>query len=346
MTLSITGLALSTDFCSSLTEFEQFSFSGEDCKGNGKLKPSQAALDALEDGVLSDHNNLFIISSPHPDLVDLPQILNLGNHQYLRLLPEQDFGLNPLIQAEQMIREDPNRIVLLCMVSDTGTIALLLTHPVLNHPAYANLDPVQDPMKLASDGSELEHIAYFHISQRVNNINQETLTRIHELVPSKDPASIALGWIDQNFSEENELLPILFTAWLIHRKKIPGSPGGLQDGLVFPTDSPYYLTEYPRPWLDRGQNYIRKAFVYAPENGSAPSPGWILTEPKQTRLAPIVQISITDAEPHLILVPGNTIPDVLGNLQELETSLAEGKSLKIIKNDAYAKFLGKKYRLA
>ena len=342
MKISISGLALNTASCSSLKAFKQFIITGEDCEGNGTLTPSQVAIEALEDGEVNDYDDLFFITSPHSDLLDLPDRLKLKAHQYQVVQSEQDSDLDPLLQAGLLIQEDPNRKVLLGLTSGSGTIALLLTHPEGNHLAYAELDPVQDANKFITGESEGDPgpITYFHLNQGTETLNQDAVNRIHELVPERGPDSIALGWMDPKYTKENELLQIIFTAVMLHQKSIPGSPGGLQDNLVFPQDSPYYLAEGSRPWFDQGQGFIRTAFVYAPEKGYL---GWKLTEPKRPRSIPILQTSITGVEPHLILVPGNTIAEVLGGLQELETSLLGENSIKTIAKNAYAKFSGGNY---
>ena len=115
--------------CNSLEQYERSLHSNEPYPEGIGQDPVQVALSAFYDAGLDDDNNLILISTPHATLLDLPSVLRLQPNQYQSIAPKNGSDYVVLEQADRLIQEDPNRIVLFPLTTGSETVSLVLMHP-------------------------------------------------------------------------------------------------------------------------------------------------------------------------------------------------------------------------
>ena len=336
MAVIIAGMQAAIDSCKSLEQYERSLYSDIPCTKSADRNPSQVALSALQDADLEDLNNLILISSPDSELMDLPSVLGLQSKQYQSIAPIDGSDYVVLEQADRLIQEDPQRIVLLTLTTGNNTVSLVLLHPDQNVPAYAVLDNLEsDPI----NKEKLNSVSYLDYSRGINTLDQNQFQSLCNLFAGdyQEP-SIALGSKSFGSSPRSGLENFLYVALLINRKLIPGANEFLDETIDPPEENPFYIPEGTRPWLNQGPGYLRTALLVLPGDQTKNWDHWLAWEPDRSKPLPSVRPSLKGTEPYLLPITGHSLSDLQDNLDLIESKLKTETPLKDIVFDSYTKY--------
>ena len=335
MAVIIAGMQAAIGSCKSLLQYEQSLYSAEPCPEGSELDPAQIACSVFKDTGLKTHKNLILISSPHPALLDLPSSLGLEPNQYRSVHPNKGSDYDILDQAQELIKEDPDRIVLLTLTYENEAVSLVLAHPDQELPAYAELEHMtSDPR----NEDRLNSVTYLGYSQGLNTLTHDQFIDLCDIFASDHSnPSIALG-SPSGISSRNGIENILFIALLINRKMIPATKGYPGDTIRPPADNPFYIPDGSRPWLDQGSDFLRTALLIAPGTDNKLWKYWLVTEPKIHKSLPSVRPDLKGTEPYLLPIGGQSIAGLEDRLKSLESRLKSDLSLENIVYDVYTKF--------
>jgi len=333
MDLIVSGMALSYQWWPSIIHFEESLAEKRNTSPAMVEQAGEVIYQAVSETQPGAGSKLSIIYDS--DQVDLGHYLLLLKKSFTsvdQVKPATKSLFSIIRQAVDIIQSDNQRQVVICEMSSSGSAAVVLSHSTIKGPANVRLKFADFP------DLEPSLADYVLLTEAAAAHQEKTTAMLQDLFKNRvNEYPVALACSGTANALSSEIITLIQTVLAIKNRIIPASSSDLNLLEADLSGSPLYPIKDIRPWLSRGPEHTRSALIIFQDGGIKNTDYIVLDETDQPEITPSVRI-VSDSDPLLFPVSGNSKVEILDKLVSLEKLSAGPESLKFISNIAYTKY--------